>query len=297
MADPPWRVEVVPVHRAGWSDAGVGDAAQAGLGHAAQAGPVTISQPRATDLILVALVVVALVVVLLKPWGVSGPADAPPGAPNVAEGRVPAAPEPAAPAPAAPVTAEGAVAPLVAVQPPVLPDDVFAPPARACIEDLGWRVCVLATAGDSGQVMYDYFAPDAAPLSDQPGPRQVADPLVVLATAAGATITFYPPGGFYIPDAQSLPIPTPQPGGAPVIANGPVTVEAWWVDRAVSKELTWLSAGAVVHGGRVAANVLIPAQQDFSGLSAWRPGRYVIRVAGVGSRSWELSFDFVVTAT
>jgi hypothetical protein len=76
-----------------------------------------------------------------------------------------------------------------------------------------------------------------------------------------------------------------------------VTVEAWWVDRAVSKELTWLSAGAVVHGGRVAANVLIPAQQDFSGLSAWRAGRYVVWVAGVGSRSWELAFDFEVTGT
>ena len=276
MAERPWRTEVAPVHRAGWSDDAVPGATQT------DTAPVGAGRRRSADPLLVMLVVAGLVVALIKPWGSTPLPEAAPVAPgvhNVANVRAPAS-----------VTAT--VAPVAL---PHLPSQVFAPAARTCMEDVAWRVCVLGAGGAAIQTAVNHLDPDAAPLVDPGDTPTPADPVLVLATGAAATLAFYAPGGFYIPDSSRVPQPTDLPSGLPAIASGPVVVSAWYVDeRLGALWLALVDGGPVTQGGRVAANVLIPAAETFSPLGAWAPGRYIVRIKGVGSRSWEQFFDIDV---
>jgi hypothetical protein len=240
---------------------------------------MAIGRKRPADPLLVALILTGMVVALVKPWGAARLPTAAVVAPDVPRTAVPAR-----------LTAPTAV-PLLTVD---LPSEVFAPAAKTCMQDVGWRVCVLGAGGAAEQATINHFAPKAPPLVDAGGTPAPADPVVVLATSLGATLAFYAPNGFYIPDSQQVPQPTDEPDGMPVIASGPVSISAWYVDeREGSLTLALVGGSPMTQGGRVAANVFIPAEQRFDG-RAWTAGRYIVWIKGVGSRDWQQLFDLDV---
>jgi hypothetical protein len=271
MAERSWHIEIAPAPRAGWSD----DAVAAGTRPKA----VALGARRPRESILLAIVLAGLAMAVLKPWGGS------------------AIQQIARPLPAvqAPVTAAGpTAAPITA---PAIADEVFAPPARTCMRDMGWRVCAAGVTVAGDQAVRNNFAPDAMPMSDEGGKPAEADPVVVLSTMSGAALAFYAPDGFYIPDAPTL-LPTPHPAETdpqPAIASGSVVVSVWHVDETIgSRTLPLLAVGPITPRGRVAANVFVPQSAAFSGLEAWPAGRYIVWLKGGGLHSWEAFFDFEV---
>lgn len=261
---------MTPVQRVGWSDEAVAGGARTD--------PVAIGRRRPADPLLVAVVIAGLVIALAKPWG--GPRVAAP----VVVGSQPTVL-------AAPATAP----PAFPLSPAELPSEVFAPLARTCMQDMGWRVCALGAGGAADQLTINHFAPLAPALVDAGNTPAAADPVVVLATSTAATLAFYAPNGFYFPDAQQAPRPTDEPNGRPVIASGPVSISAWYVDEHEGSLTLPLRGGSpMTQDGRVAANVFVPATEQFNSGSAWAAGRYIVWIKGVGSRNWQELFDFDV---
>ena len=274
MAERPWRTEVLPIHRVGWSD----DPVAAG----ARTDPVAIGRRRRADPLLAALVVAAVLLALVKPWGTSRLPELAPIAPVVPEVKPVAQDAPAA-ASAAPLLPNG------------LPREVFAPAARTCMQDAGWRVCVLGAGGSAEQTMGNHFAPQAPALVDPTGKPAAAEPVVVLATMQGATLAFYAPPGLYVLDPSEAPALGDTSNGLPVITGGPVSISAWYVDdRSGSLTLSLRGGVPITQGGGTAANVFVPAADAFGALGAWTPGRYIVWMHGVGPRTWQQFFDFDV---
>jgi hypothetical protein len=289
MTERPWRIEVAPVHRSGWSsDPSPGNgltgsdstsAIQDVLAAATRPIAVPISRGRPWDPFLVAIVVVGLVAALLKPWGATILGnDAPAIARDPAVAHAPAA--------------------AALAKPPTLGVEVFAPPARSCMVDVGWRVCALGATVAAIQTVRNEFAPNAAAPLDGGGKPRLADPVVVLATTSGAALAFYAPVGFYSADAAPAAVPTRKPDEtdpAPVVASGPVQVVAWHVDETLGiRTLSLATVRPVIREGSIAANVLIPVENALSAAEAWAAGRYIVWLKGGGMRSWEEFFDFEV---
>jgi hypothetical protein len=229
--------------------------------------------------LLAVLVLTGLLVALAKPWGTARLPEVAPVASDVAQTTLPAA-----------VSAPTAITLLTADLPP----EVFAPPAHTCMRDVGWRVCVLGPDGAADQATSNHFDPHAPALVDAGGTPAPADPVVVLATATAATLAFYAPDGFSRPDSQ-VPRPTDAPNRSPTITTGSVSITAWYVDQARGSLTLALSAAApVTQGERIAANVFVPAAEQFDDRGAWTAGRYIVWIRGTGSRAWNQLFDFDV---
>jgi hypothetical protein len=272
MADRPWRIETTPVPRARWSD-------EPGA-EGTHTDPVAIGRRRSADPLLVVLVVTGLIVALAKPWGAARSPDAAPIAPDVPRTALPAVV--IAPTAAALLTAD-------------LPPEVFAPAARTCMQDVGWRVCVLGPDGAADQATINHFDPHAPALVDEGGTPAPADPVVVLTTTTAATLAFYAPNSFSVPGSGQAPRPIDARDGSPVIPSESVSITAWYVDEARGSLTLALNGGApVTQGGRVAANVFVPAAEHFTDRGAWTAGRYIVWIRGTGSRAWNQLFDFDV---
>lgn len=266
MPESRWRVDLAPV-RVGARTEGVayrGRSFQvfASGGDVAAPELVTIRHGTLRDGAIAVVVVVALTVAVLKPWG------------DTTRGQSVARP-PAQAAPAQGVSsqppAQVPVAPRV-IGPVILPAAAFDPAPASCVVDVGWRICVLSVSG--GQGLRNVFDPDAAPLQPSQAPGSAADPVVLLATTAGAAFGFYPPA---------------TEGGQ---TDGTVAFSAWQVDQALpgTRSVDLKTVGRVFQGERSAANVFLPPADALVAADAWPDGGYVFWLKGSGPRPWEQYF-------
>lgn len=157
-----------------------------------------------------------------------------------------------------------------------LSGEAFAPSIDGCLDDAAWRVCVLGSSGT--QTVRSVFAPDrVAPLESADATTRSA-PSVVVMTASGAGLAFY------------------APLVGPEAAGGSIVVSAWHVDGAERtgtidlRPLGWLR-----HGGRVAANAQLTADEELITAPTWPAGRYVIRLQAANGADWDQFFSLVVS--